>query len=209
MIVINKIDLLKDAQSVEIQALAGKRFPSKTFRLQNSLDREQVEEWLEILASDERPVPQKVLDIDYDRYAAGEAHFSWVDREFRVLLKSAQDWAAVGNCVEALCNEFSGRQYRVAHLKIMLDDGDTTLKFNLTALDQSERKLAQFREAIQKMQHLEAILRINIMLEAPLSSVEEGLDKIIQANFNAAGIDFRQLSGFTRVPGYPPNPLCG
>ncbi len=203
LIVINKVDLLKDAQSVEIQALAGKRFPGKTFRLQNSLEREQVEEWLGILASDESPVPQKTLEIDYDRYAAGEAHFSWVDREFRVSLKAVQDWAAVGDCVEALCNEFSGPQYRVAHLKVLLDDGKTQLKFNLTALDQSKRKLVQFREAIRKMQHLEAILRINIMLEAPLSSVEDRLDKTIQSNFNAAGIAFRQLSGFTRVPGYP------
>ncbi len=203
LIVINKADLLNDAQSVEVQTLAGQRFPGKTVKLQNSLDREQVEEWLEILASDESPVPQKALDIDYDRYAAGEAHFSWVDREFQVSLKSPRDWAAVGNCIEVLCKEFSGPQYRVAHLKVLLDDGETCLKCNLTALDQYEEKVTQFQKAIRKMHTLEASLRINLMLEAPLSSVEGKLDKIILANFNAAGIGFCQISGFTRVPGYP------
>ena len=203
LIVINKVDLLKDAQTVEIQALAGQRFPGKTFRLQNSLAREQVEDWLALLASDESPMPQEVLDIDYDRYAAGEAHFSWVDREFRLSLKAAQDWATVGDCVEVLCREFSGPQYRVAHLKMLLDDGETRLKCNLTALDHYEEKLAQFRDAIRKMHALEASLRINVMLEAPLQSVEDNLDKIIRTEFRAAAISYRQLSGFTRVPGYP------
>jgi len=203
LIVINKADLLNDAQSVEIQALAGQRFPGKTFRLQNTLDREQVEEWLAILASDESPMPQQALDIDYDRYAAGEAHFAWVDREFCISLKSAQDWAAVSNCIQTLCSEFFGPQYRMAHLKMLLDDGETHLKCNLTALDHYKEKLAQFQEAIQKMHTLEATLRINAMLEAPLQSVEDNLDKIIGSNFRAATISYRQLSGFTRVPGYP------
>lgn len=202
-IVINKVDLLNNAQSVEIQTLAGQRFPGKTFRVQNSLDREQVEEWLEILASDERPAPRRILNIDYDRYAAGEARFSWVDREFSISLKSARDWVMVGICGEALCSEFSGPQYQVAHLKVLLDDGETCLKCNLTALDHYEEKLAQFQEAIQKMHTLEATLRINAMLEAPLQSIEDNLDKIIGTKFRAAAISFRQLSGFTRVPGYP------
>jgi len=188
------------AQSMELPT----RLPEKTDgRLQNSLDREQVEEWLEILASDESPMPQQALDIDYDRYAAGEAHFAWVDREFCISLKSAQDWTAVSNCIQTLCCEFSSPQYRVAHLKMLLDDGETRLKCNLTALDHYEEKLAQFQEAIQKMHTLEATLRINAMLEAPLQSVEDNLDKIIGSNFRAATISYRQLSGFTRVPGYP------
>jgi hypothetical protein len=91
----------------------------------------------------------------------------------------------------------------VAHFKVLLDDGETRLKCNLTALDHYEEKLAQFQEAIQKMHTLEATFRINAMLEAPLQSVEDNLDKIIRTNFRAAAISYRQLSGFTRVPGYP------
>jgi len=40
-------------------------------------------------------------------------------------------------------------------------------------------------------------------LEAPLQSVGDNLDKIVGTKFRAAAISFRQLSGFTRVPGYP------
>jgi hypothetical protein len=54
-------------------------------------------------------MPQQALDIDYDRYAAGEAHFAWVDREFGISLKSVQDWVAVSNVFKRFAASFPTR----------------------------------------------------------------------------------------------------
>ena len=203
LVVINKIDLLEDAKSVEIVALAQNRYPGKTFRLQNSLDRDQVQEWLGILSSTSSPMPQTSLAIDYDLYASAEGRFAWVDRKIRISLKAREDISVIVNCIRELCREFSDLKYQVAHLKVLLNDRQESIKFSLTALDEIERKISQFQAALQKLLGRELMLWVNVMIEAPLAYVEDHLDRIIRTEFNAAGVEFQQLSGFTRVPGYP------
>ena len=50
----------------------------------SALQGEGVEAWLDCVLGD-GPVGQTVLDIDYDRYADGEAALGWLDSGTRII----------------------------------------------------------------------------------------------------------------------------
>jgi Ni2+-binding GTPase involved in maturation of urease and hydrogenase len=203
LVIINKIDLLDDEKVKELIRLAQDRYPHKSFRLQNSLESSQVEEWLELLDSPRRPVPTVSLVIDYDQYAAGEQRFSWVDRHLKITLAEEGQKRKLADCILEIGRTFRMKKLKLAHLKFLVDDGTRAIKYSVTALDDIEEKLAQLSAEIAAMEGLEYDLWINSMLENPLETVEQSIDTIIHRQFDSGGIDYEIISGFTRVPGYP------
>jgi Ni2+-binding GTPase involved in maturation of urease and hydrogenase len=201
LIIINKIDLLDEEKKGSILRQAQVKYPGKRFRVQNSLQREQVADWLEILNSSMSPLPQVSLDIDYDRYAHGEQGFSWVDRKLDIRLVNLDQQNCLVECIMEISRKVYGLNRNLAHLKFLLRDHKKHLKFSLTALDDPEIKLADISEQVHSLKNLEYELWINAMAECPLDVLEKRIDTVIQEVL--AGVEYSVVSGFTRVPGYP------
>ena len=83
LLVINKADLLSAADVTSMQEKAHAAFPGKLLRLQNSRDANSVAQWLTLLQSDATLTPQNSVEIDYQRYGAGEAEMAWLDQAIR------------------------------------------------------------------------------------------------------------------------------
>ena len=79
ILVINKRDLISDDDAEELLTLTQTAYPDKVRRLQNSLDPDSVGQWLNLLSSSTNSLPLASLDIDYQRYAAGERKLAWLD----------------------------------------------------------------------------------------------------------------------------------
>ena len=203
LIVINKSDLLDEKKTSVMLPLAAAKYPGKTFRLQNSLMRNQVEEWLDLLDSSESPQSQISMDIDYDQYASGEKRFCWVDREIKISVDDQEKRIQLLNVIQRICRRLPDQGCSVAHLKFLLDDGRDNIKFNLTALDDLDAKFGMFSDTLQILKGPVYSLRINAMIEGPLETIEKNIDTIISSELNSDGIAYSVLSGFTRVPGYP------
>src|SRR5262245_37248193 len=77
IIVINKSDLLNDAERDALQRGLRERFPQAQIATVSARTGENLEDWFGRLA--EPLVPRPAMDIDYDTYADGEALLGWVN----------------------------------------------------------------------------------------------------------------------------------
>ncbi|MEI8132175.1 MAG: GTP-binding protein, partial [Leptolinea sp.] len=89
LLILNKADLLDEHEKTDLFAQGCAAYPDKALRLQDSCDVREIEEWLELITSGRLPLPKQSLQIDYDRYAAGEAELAWLNEEFLIVLPPA------------------------------------------------------------------------------------------------------------------------
>lgn len=82
-IIINRIDQLTTAEVDELAELIGAEVPDVPVLRLSALTGEGFENLLETL-DQQGPFGQRILDIDYDIYAEGEAELGWLNSHFRV-----------------------------------------------------------------------------------------------------------------------------
>ena len=100
VIVLNKTDLLEPGRLEELVALLGGNFPDAHVRCISAMTGQGVDEWLDAVqgggagapggvgavgaVGSVGPVGKKLLDIDYDIYAEGEAALGWLNASVRL-----------------------------------------------------------------------------------------------------------------------------
>ncbi len=116
-ILINRIDELPPAQVDEITGLVAKQFPGVPVLRVSAKTGEGFDAVHELLEQD-GAFGRKILDIDYDIYAEGEAELGWLNSNVRVTASKpfALD-AFLMDVVTGLQNALKGSDAEVAHLK--------------------------------------------------------------------------------------------
>jgi hypothetical protein len=132
LIVLNKADLLSGEELAELEATFKREFAkSPVFTLSGS-QRTGVDDWLDhVLRSDDSGTT--IADVNYEEYAAGEAALGWLNAVFRL--------SGGGIDCHAFCRDFMIRMRtafrelsaEVAHLKMLISAGSSTLVANLTS----------------------------------------------------------------------------
>jgi len=129
-IVINKIDLVTGRQLLATRALLQKKYGHKHLLFQNSFNKENVQQWLNVIDADNSASALPSLQIDYDVYASGEAKLAWADRLVEIYSadnNAPQLAAALANKLyAAVCQQ----QYPIGHLKFFINN---SLKISFTA----------------------------------------------------------------------------
>lgn len=123
-IVINRIDELSPEDLARLQALLAEQFPA-TPVLQMSALTGLGFDGLTALLDQQGAFGRKILDIDYDVYAEGEAELGWLNATFRVEADTPFDLdPLLLDTVTSLQTLLAGRDAEVAHLKVIaLTDG--------------------------------------------------------------------------------------
>ena len=137
LLVINKIDLLKSDEAEHTARLARERYPDKIIRLQNSLADEGIAGWLNLL-NQALPLPSASLDIDYDRYGAGEAALAWLDQGVRLSLPGGDLRAVIIATIQAIVDRLRHQQTPVGHLKFLIDGQQAPIKISFVTLDETD-----------------------------------------------------------------------
>jgi hypothetical protein len=78
------------------------------------------------------------LDIDYDRYGAGEAELAWLDEEIGIVASNGNAIAAAYDLMRNLYSTIIENGYPIGHLKFLLDDGQDQTKVSFTAIPAPE-----------------------------------------------------------------------
>ncbi len=135
VIIVNKADLLAEAQAQSVAARAARRFPGKEVRLQSSLRDDDVSAWLRLM-DDAGPglLPSASLDIDYDRYGAGESELAWLDARVTLHCSSGAG-EAVQAVLEAVASTLRARRAAIGHIKALVECGGSSVKLSLTGAD--------------------------------------------------------------------------
>jgi G3E family GTPase len=203
ILIANKSDLLSDSDSRDLLCLAKEKYPLKLIRLQNSLERTHVANWLELVQSRSQPLPTASLDIDYSAYAEGESRFTWLDRELQISFSEKSQPAQLADWIKDIAVRMASEGIHLAHLKILIKDDQSSIKISLTSLDNIEFKLKSQLEKLKQFEGNSLDILINVMAEGDPAAIETALDTIISQISKDVKFTIKKVTGFTRVPDKP------
>jgi G3E family GTPase len=132
VLVLNKADLISTREVDELKAMLAADFPQVPIFAISAMNGNGVAEWLEYVMSN-HPAGHVIAEVDYDRYADGEAALGWMNATIRLSANGLPDWRQlVLGLMEAMRKELQDQQAEIAHLKVFLQADNFTIAANLT-----------------------------------------------------------------------------
>lgn len=198
IIIANKADILSAKELNEAKSIVSAAFPDKTILYQNSLSKEEILNWLEVCDDYCNTTLRTTLDIDYDRYGAGEAELVWLDEELGII---TQDNSAVETALllaNTIYNKIKSRNYPIGHLKFLLDNGQQQTKISFSSFHETTGV---------DTNNIEASARVVLLINARVQTIPNVLREIVSdaivetENTTASKITEYAVSAFQ--PGYP------
>jgi len=178
IIVLNKADLLSAGEASELRVRVEAAFPETEVLLVSAQNGLGVDEWLASTQAD-GPVGRKILEIDYDTYAEGEAVLGWLNADVALAsIGRAVDWRGFGETLMgSLRDAFQREGAAVGHVKILLTSGAETLSANLTRA----RGSVSLRGDVSKSSSAELIVNARVEVSP------DELEAAVRAAVAAAG----------------------
>jgi len=201
-LLLNKIDLLETAERAEIIGMLRDAFPDKKIEEISAQIGDGIDEWLAGILS-EGEAGKHIVDVDYDRYAEGEAVLGWLNASIQLeSLDGESDFFEPALALmEFLHQEFRTSSSEIGHLKIIVESGDKQRIANLTSLN--GRIIAPDTSALLGK---EARLILNARVQMAASDLEaiarRAIDGISRQTVRASITAFRCLTPGRPLPTY-------
>ena len=132
VILITKTDLLTDAELEKLKKDTQTCFPHTmvmTASVQNGIG---VMEWFDEVAN-RQGSGKKILDIDYDKYAHGEAVLGWLNGTVSVTSSTPAYWdTLLKDIMNGLAKAVKKEKLRVGHIKVIAENGPQYAVGNIT-----------------------------------------------------------------------------
>jgi G3E family GTPase len=197
-LVVNKADQLSGSERASVEAWMRARFEGKPFRAQQSLEPHDVAQWLSALEALKPSGTRRSLEVDYDRYGAGEARLGWLDEELEIFSPEGRAVVAATRLVNAIYSGIRRRHYAIGHLKFLLTAADWHRKISFTSVTDP---LLRETEGTPRIDRLTVIVNVRVRCSpAELSHV------VALARRQAAAsedIHIETLGSEAFTPGYP------
>lgn len=133
-IVINKTDLLSHAELTELREKVAAAWPGTSIFDMSALTDRGVAEWLVAVAG-AAGGGNRILEVDYDTYARGEAELGWLNGTVALSTDSDINWSALTlELTRRLQRELAARSAEIGHLKLLLECGGERIVANVTSL---------------------------------------------------------------------------
>jgi len=194
LMVVNKADLLRPAELEEVRCLAEEHFPGRSVQYQNSLAAQGVEQWLARIESGSLPLPVRSLEMDYARYAAGEAGLAWLDEEIH--LEGADRQGFVQQFVASLARRLRESGAGVGHVKLLLRSAGKELKFSLTTGDDLAAPQFDCPPGVTE-------LTLNARVQMPSAALRSLAESALEEAARMSGVTYRETDVEYFHPGYP------
>lgn len=136
LVVINKMDLLDDSGIEKIEQLFTAAHPGKPFLFQSSLSEQGVRPWIDRIERDSIQLPDQALEVDYQRYGAGEERLAWLDETIRLDFPADGGKALLRDIIASITGELARRGAAIGHLKIMVETAHGSAKLSIPTLDE-------------------------------------------------------------------------
>jgi G3E family GTPase len=197
-IVINRIDEIAPEELAELRRLLGEQFPGTPVLALSAKTGNGFEGLTELLKQDGL-FGRKILDIDYDTYAEGEAELGWLNTSIHLTSEQPFDLdALLLEVVKQLHASLIKSGGEVAHLKVIgLDEGIFGVANLVSSTTQPELSLASG----SKVREADVIVNARVAIDPALLEAE--VQRIVQELAKKQGItaSFRQSQSLR--PGRP------
>lgn len=197
-IVINKVDLVSPEQLAKLRGFLASEFPEAELLEISARGRDGMDPWFSTMLAGEMDAA-KVLDIDYEQYADGEALLGWLNATVRIEADDEVDGNELllelaGRLREAM----DGRGYEIAHLKATISPDDAPSELAAVNLVRTESQPELSHRLVEPLESGELLL--NIRAEAPPEEMETAAQAAI-AGLVRVSATIRRLEHFR--PGKP------
>jgi len=199
LLVINKADLLLAGQVQELAGLARSLFPDKEFLFQNSLQPTQVQHWVEMLNLNHYDFQSRPLEIDYNRYGAGEAHLAWLDEKLILRVLPGKADMLIIHLIQSVLESIQAQHIPVGHLKFFIRTAEKEVKVSFPTLSDVnwEGQIRGF-DGSGEIQFL-----INGRIEVEASVFKELVEKALQKTVNSFQVEISQVEIDYFHPSFP------
>lgn len=182
LLVINKIDLLTPEQATEIEQLAHRRFPGKQIRRQNSLDTQDIAEWVKLIGHGALAMPEREVDIDYARYGEGEARLAWLDQEVVWTVREGQGRPVVTTMIEQIATAIRAQGWGIGHLKFMARGEQGEAKISVPTLEEPG-----WQDRLPSLRGRRIEVLINARVEAEAHALHDLVQKALEETARRTG----------------------
>jgi G3E family GTPase len=198
ILVINKSDLLDQAQLSMVKKIVDSDYSEKVILYQNSLDKKSIRNWLKVLHDFPIEHQRKSLQLDYDIYAQGEAKLAWMDQHFQLTTMDGTATSLAFGLAEMIYNNIKTAGYPIGHLKFLISNGTTSTKISYTTSDHPvQNEYVDFPESNS----------ISVLMNARVQTTAERLQDLVMFTVQ----EFQQCSlvqvsveySTAFLPGYP------
>jgi Ni2+-binding GTPase involved in maturation of urease and hydrogenase len=195
VIAITKTDMYEPEEIAELTQRLRMNFPDCEIRVISAKTGEGIDDWLEYVLIG-KDAGRHIVDIDYDKYAEGEAILGWLNCSAS-LSGNDTDWDAfTRDFMQALAAKFDTDGTPVGHLKMIVENGDQYISANLTG----HAETLTFRWSAGTGNHAEMI--VNARVQMPPKELEllflNTLETISKDRIKTRINRIRSIS-----PGYP------
>ena len=169
IILINKTDLLNDEQIENLKQRTNQVFPEATIMMVSAAKGTGINEWLEQVTV-RRDAGKRLVEMDYDTYANGEAVLGWLNGTITLQGKHT-DWNVfMQTFLSELSGEFDKNNLAVGHVKIIAENGNKFITGNITGNSET----LSMRGSAGESDH------IKLIINARVETSPEKLDRIVR-----------------------------
>ncbi len=196
LLVVNKMDLLSTSAVVEILTLARQAYPDKHTIAQNSLDEASLQPWIDLLATES--LAGQSVDIDYQRYGAGEAELAWLDEVVTLTVSPDEGRPSVIALLTEFVNAIQAQHWAIGHLKFIVSDGQSRTKISFPTLDAPE-----WQSQVPPLSGATLTLLINARVAAPAEDLTRLVHQTLETTREALDFGYHVDQQASFHPGYP------
>ena len=165
VLLLNKIDQLDDAERDALVRDTAQDLVGTEIRLVSAQTGQGVDDWLDDMLARE-DAGMHLVEVDYDRYAHGEAVLGWLNATVR-LCSPRPDWQGYARrLLETLRGKLAAAQAAIGHLKLLITTGGDCCVANLTHI----RGKVEVRGEIARLSDAE--LTLNARAQMPPAELE-------------------------------------
>jgi len=173
IILISKTDTISPEELNLLTEKTKLHFPDSEVLTVSSVSGEGIEEWLEKVQTSNE-AGKRLVEVDYDVYAEGEAVLGWLNSTIE-LSGNSVDWDDFArDLMQSLSSQFDAMGASVGHLKILVESGDKYIVSNLTG----QNNTLTFRQSVGTSDN--ARLTINARVEM----TPETLENLVKTTLN-------------------------
>lgn len=197
LLVINKADLLDAAALDDLRAAAQRRWPGKAVITQSALTQAGVQPWLEEIETGRyTPAAAGSLEIDYDRYGAGEARLAWLDAEVALRFPEGAGREKLIQLLAGLRGALRRRGAAIGHLKFLVQPPDAALpaKISFPTLEEDG-----WEASVPPVAGDNALLLVNARVEMPAGDLRQ----LLRDALADSGMEYSLRSEEVFHPAFP------
>jgi G3E family GTPase len=198
IIALNKVDTLTTEEAERLVEALRRQYSKPVLRL-SAVRGDGIEAWRQALLTESAAGTHPLGDLDYDRYAKGEAVLGWLNATVTLQGRPTFDAGRfLETFLQALRSACAAQKAEIAHLKLALADDQALLRAHLTTTATAP---VLFGEPKTGLSH--ASLIVNARIQMPPERLGGMVVQAVQQAASAVGAEAEIVTIQAFSPAYP------